>query len=154
MVPTPWRASRLHWVLYIYWYVVGKHAPIETTYSLRGKNYTSLSCLFLSILIFNCPNVCCSCYAHLEGSHKFLNNLVYHGVKCTYFARIQLFFVSLSRGVGCIFYEMITGRPLFPGSTVEDELHLIFRILGETVKSRLAFAFHLCRFAKTTQKSY
>ncbi|CAB1336049.1 unnamed protein product [Coregonus sp. 'balchen'] len=35
------------------------------------------------------------------------------------------------RGVGCIFYEMITGRPLFPGSTVEDELHLIFRILGE-----------------------
>nr|XP_020471631.1 cyclin-dependent kinase 16-like isoform X3 [Monopterus albus] len=33
-------------------------------------------------------------------------------------------------GVGCIFYEMITGRPLFPGSTVEDELHLIFRILG------------------------
>uniref|UniRef100_A0A8D3D8M6 Protein kinase domain-containing protein n=1 Tax=Scophthalmus maximus TaxID=52904 RepID=A0A8D3D8M6_SCOMX len=35
-------------------------------------------------------------------------------------------------GVGCIFYEMITGRPLFPGSTVEDELHLIFRILGIT----------------------
>uniref|UniRef100_A0A8D0A050 cyclin-dependent kinase n=1 Tax=Sander lucioperca TaxID=283035 RepID=A0A8D0A050_SANLU len=34
------------------------------------------------------------------------------------------------QGVGCIFYEMITGRPLFPGSTVEDELHLIFRILG------------------------
>lgn len=39
---------------------------------------------------------------------------------------------SLSRGVGCIFYEMITGRPLFPGSTVEDELHLIFRVLGGT----------------------
>uniref|UniRef100_A0A8B9L897 mitogen-activated protein kinase n=1 Tax=Astyanax mexicanus TaxID=7994 RepID=A0A8B9L897_ASTMX len=36
-------------------------------------------------------------------------------------------------GVGCIFYEMITGRPLFPGSTVEDELHLIFRILGENL---------------------
>lgn len=37
---------------------------------------------------------------------------------------------------------MITGRPLFPGSTVEDELHLIFRILGETpVESRWAFAF-------------
>ncbi|KAJ3586939.1 hypothetical protein NHX12_013330 [Muraenolepis orangiensis] len=34
------------------------------------------------------------------------------------------------KGVGCIFYEMVTGRPLFPGSTVEDELHLIFRILG------------------------
>ncbi len=26
---------------------------------------------------------------------------------------------------------MSAGRPLFPGSTVEDELHLIFRLLGE-----------------------
>lgn len=34
------------------------------------------------------------------------------------------------RGVGCIFYEMGCGRPLFPGSTVEDELHLIFKTLG------------------------
>ncbi|XP_069503510.1 cyclin-dependent kinase 16-like isoform X1 [Ambystoma mexicanum] len=33
-------------------------------------------------------------------------------------------------GVGCIFYEMTTGRPLFPGSTVEEQLHFIFRILG------------------------
>lgn len=33
-------------------------------------------------------------------------------------------------GVGCIFFEMASGRPLFPGSTVEDELHLIFKILG------------------------
>ncbi|XP_067908475.1 cyclin-dependent kinase 16-like [Heterodontus francisci] len=33
-------------------------------------------------------------------------------------------------GVGCIFYEMGTGRPYFPGSTVEDQLHLIFRTLG------------------------
>ncbi|CAJ0930605.1 unnamed protein product [Ranitomeya imitator] len=32
-------------------------------------------------------------------------------------------------GVGCIFFEMASGRPLFPGSTVEDELHLIFRLL-------------------------
>jgi serine/threonine protein kinase len=32
--------------------------------------------------------------------------------------------------VGCIFYEMASGRPLFPGSTVEDELHLIFKVLG------------------------
>lgn len=39
--------------------------------------------------------------------------------------------VSVCRGVGCIFYEMAAGRPLFPGSTVEDELHLIFRLLGE-----------------------
>ncbi|XP_076034699.1 cyclin-dependent kinase 18-like [Oratosquilla oratoria] len=33
-------------------------------------------------------------------------------------------------GVGCIMYEMVSGRPLFPGATVEDELHLIFRTLG------------------------
>lgn len=38
---------------------------------------------------------------------------------------------SLPRGVGCIFYEMATGRPLFPGSTVEEQLHFIFRILGK-----------------------
>ncbi|XP_053524029.1 cyclin-dependent kinase 16-like [Artibeus jamaicensis] len=33
-------------------------------------------------------------------------------------------------GVGCIFYEMATGQPLFPGSTVEEQLHVIFRVLG------------------------
>ncbi|XP_040566299.1 cyclin-dependent kinase 5 homolog isoform X2 [Lepeophtheirus salmonis] len=33
-------------------------------------------------------------------------------------------------GVGCIFYEMASGRPLFPGSTVEDELRRIFLVLG------------------------
>ncbi|XP_061488138.1 cyclin-dependent kinase 18 isoform X4 [Rhineura floridana] len=33
-------------------------------------------------------------------------------------------------GVGCIHYEMVTGRPMFPGSTVKEELHLIFRTLG------------------------
>uniref|UniRef100_A0AAY4EWZ0 cyclin-dependent kinase n=1 Tax=Denticeps clupeoides TaxID=299321 RepID=A0AAY4EWZ0_9TELE len=37
-------------------------------------------------------------------------------------------------GVGCIFYEMAAGRPLFPGSTVEDELHLIFRLLGTPIE--------------------
>jgi len=38
-------------------------------------------------------------------------------------------------GVGCIFYEMACGRPLFPGSTVEDELHLIFKVLGSPRES-------------------
>uniref|UniRef100_A0ACB8F553 Cyclin-dependent kinase 18 n=1 Tax=Sphaerodactylus townsendi TaxID=933632 RepID=A0ACB8F553_9SAUR len=33
-------------------------------------------------------------------------------------------------GVGCIHYEMVTGRPMFPGSTIKEELHLIFRLLG------------------------
>ncbi|XP_037578345.1 LOW QUALITY PROTEIN: cyclin-dependent kinase 16-like [Dermacentor silvarum] len=57
-------------------------------------------------------------------------------------------------GVGCIFYEMASGRPLFPGSTVEDELHLIFRTLGtptETtwpgIESRSEFlAYHFPRY--------
>lgn len=36
-----------------------------------------------------------------------------------------------SRGVGCILYEMATGRPMFPGATVKEELHLIFRLMGK-----------------------
>ncbi len=38
---------------------------------------------------------------------------------------------SSSRGVGCILYEMVTGRPMFPGATVKEELHLIFRLMGK-----------------------
>ncbi|XP_062522213.1 cyclin-dependent kinase 18-like [Corticium candelabrum] len=33
-------------------------------------------------------------------------------------------------GAGCILYEMTAGRPLFPGSTVEEELTLIWKVLG------------------------
>ena len=33
-------------------------------------------------------------------------------------------------GVGCILYEMVCGKPLFPGSTVEEEINLIFKVLG------------------------
>lgn len=48
----------------------------------------------------------------------------------------------LLRGVGCIFHEMSSGRPLFPGSTIEDELRLICSILGpppDELKSKLEF---------------
>lgn len=31
---------------------------------------------------------------------------------------------------GCIFAEMASGRPLFPGSSVEDQLERIFKVLG------------------------
>lgn len=56
----------------------------------------------------------------------------------------------LSRGVGCIFYEMITGRPLFPGSTVEDQLHLIFRILGEPTQQNNATLQYIQMLHKIT----
>ncbi|KAJ1924078.1 negative regulator of the PHO system [Tieghemiomyces parasiticus] len=32
--------------------------------------------------------------------------------------------------VGCIFAEMYTGRPLFPGNNVDDQINRIFRVLG------------------------
>ena len=31
---------------------------------------------------------------------------------------------------GCIFAEMVTGRPLFPGDSEIDELHRVFRVTG------------------------
>lgn len=33
-------------------------------------------------------------------------------------------------GIGCIFYEMVTGRTFFPGSSVRQQLYLIFSNLG------------------------
>ncbi|GAM16915.1 hypothetical protein SAMD00019534_000900, partial [Acytostelium subglobosum LB1] len=35
---------------------------------------------------------------------------------------------------GCIFAEMVTGRPLFPGSGTSDQLFRIFKILGTPTK--------------------
>ncbi|PWA03262.1 hypothetical protein BB558_000579 [Smittium angustum] len=35
--------------------------------------------------------------------------------------------------VGCIFAEMVTGRPMFPGVSVNDELLRIFKILGTPI---------------------
>lgn len=33
-------------------------------------------------------------------------------------------------GVGCILFEMVKGKPMFPGSRENDQLHLIFATLG------------------------
>ncbi|XP_053205667.1 cyclin-dependent kinase 16-like isoform X2 [Panonychus citri] len=33
-------------------------------------------------------------------------------------------------GVGCIFHEMVTDKPMFMGANVEDQLNLIFKIMG------------------------
>ena len=35
---------------------------------------------------------------------------------------------SVYRGVGCILSEMCSGKALFPGSTVDEELYLIFKV--------------------------
>ena len=37
-------------------------------------------------------------------------------------------------GVGCIYFEMIAGRPLFPGQEPNDQLERIFKILGKIIK--------------------
>lgn len=37
-------------------------------------------------------------------------------------------------GVGCIFFEMASGRTLFPGSSVRQQLYLIFSCLGSPNK--------------------
>jgi serine/threonine protein kinase len=33
-------------------------------------------------------------------------------------------------GVGCILYEMLVHKPMFPGSTTDEQLNLIFQRLG------------------------
>lgn len=38
--------------------------------------------------------------------------------------------------VGCILYEMVCGRPFFPGHTVDEQLNLIFRALGTPRRSQ------------------
>ena len=35
-----------------------------------------------------------------------------------------------ARGVGCIFAEMISGRPMFPGQEDHEQLRFIFELLG------------------------
>ena len=39
--------------------------------------------------------------------------------------------------VGCIFYEMACGRPLFAGTKVDEELYLIFKCLGTPTEETL-----------------
>ena len=33
-------------------------------------------------------------------------------------------------GVGCIYYEMVISKPLFPGQEPADQLERIFKVLG------------------------
>ena len=41
--------------------------------------------------------------------------------------------LPLHRGVGCIFYEMGIGKPMFPGASVEEELELIWKVFSMTL---------------------
>ena len=47
--------------------------------------------------------------------------------------------LPLCRGVGCIFFEMTCGRPMFPGSTVEEQLMLIWKVRGSIVHTHCSF---------------
>jgi len=40
-------------------------------------------------------------------------------------------------GVGCILYEMVAGKPAFPGCNIEDQLRLIFKVLGTPSKENM-----------------
>ena len=41
-------------------------------------------------------------------------------------------------GVGCIYFEMVAGRPLFPGQEPNDQLDRIFKVLGKIYVNFLA----------------
>ena len=56
----------------------------------------------------------------LEGSFLFKKLSLYDVLR----------WADLCRGVGCIFFEMASGRPLFAGSAVDEQLHLIVKLLG------------------------
>ncbi|MCL4123357.1 UNVERIFIED_CONTAM: hypothetical protein GTU68_015449 [Idotea baltica] len=57
-------------------------------------------------------------------------------------------------GVGCIMYEMISGRPLFPGATVRGELQLIFRTLGTPTEDTWAGVSSIEDFAEYAHPFY
>ncbi|KJH52713.1 kinase domain protein [Dictyocaulus viviparus] len=57
-------------------------------------------------------------------------------------------------GVGCILFEMVAGRALFPGSTTDEQLGLIFRTLGLPRNDRHATICARPAYAPFAQKVY
>ena len=51
-------------------------------------------------------------------------------------------------GVGCIYFEMIAGRPLFPGQEPNDQLERIFKILGLIISSVKPCLIYYFRYTK------
>lgn len=58
----------------------------------------------------------------------FRNHLNTEDASVYMFSSVDVFPSSSCRDVGCIFFEMACGRPMFPGSNVEDELMLIWKV--------------------------
>eukprot|EP00744_Colponema_vietnamica_P003082 GILI01004766.1.p1 GENE.GILI01004766.1~~GILI01004766.1.p1 ORF type:complete len:314 (-),score=90.79 GILI01004766.1:85-975(-) len=50
--------------------------------------------------------------------------------------------------VGCIFAEMVNGRPLFPGTSEQDQLVKIFRILGTPLEEKWPAMVELPEYKK------
>lgn len=55
---------------------------------------------------------------------------------------------------GCIFGEMMTGKPMFPGSNESDELRLIFKALGTPTEKTWPEVVDLPDWKKQTISSY
>lgn len=53
-------------------------------------------------------------------------------------------------GCGCIFIEMVSGNPLFPGATIEDQIALIWKVLGEPTEESWAGVSKLPGFSPDT----
>ena len=78
-------------------------------------------------------------------SYRLSNSVLWELQKFTFirkksFLKIEMRFVNLISvqystsidmwGVGCIYYEMVISKPLFPGQEPADQLERIFKVLG------------------------
>jgi serine/threonine protein kinase len=55
---------------------------------------------------------------------------------------------------GCIFGEMVTGKPMFPGQNEVDELRLIFKAMGTPTEQSWPDVISLPEWAKHTFPHY
>lgn len=55
--------------------------------------------------------------------------------------------------IGCIFAELLTGRPLFPGKNVVHQLDIITDLLGTPSSETLSRVLHLNFFCVTVAQT-